>query len=360
MIHLLTSEGYKVLGPTVKNDVITYGQLCSTQDLPVGWKDEQKAGYYRLKKRDDNALFGYNLGPHSWKQFLFPSNEKVLQARKLDSGLTLLEEIKAEEQKMAFIAVRACELKAIEVLDKVFIENGSSYRQYKKRREELFIIAVNCTRSVSTCFCTTMKTGPTVEGSFDIAITEVIQDHEHYFTVRVGSPKGQKLCDTLHLSNAQKTQEQRALQLIEENKKAMQVRFDDSTSKDMLSKSHNYKAWDDVAARCINCANCTLVCPTCFCSDTKEKVSLDGSHSERWQHWESCFNLSHSYVHGGSIRTSSMSRYRQWLTHKFGTWWDQFDTSGCVGCGRCITWCPVGIDVTEEINNLHQESKQSG
>jgi sulfhydrogenase subunit beta (sulfur reductase) len=107
--------------------------------------------------------------------------------------------------------------------------------------------------------------------------------------------------------------------------------------------------WDDVAKRCLSCTNCTMVCPTCFCSTVNEVNDLAGEKTTRERVWESCFNEEHSHTAGGAVHPTTKSRYRQWLTHKLATWIDQFGTSGCVGCGRCITWCPVGIDITEEV-----------
>ena len=95
------------------------------------------------------------------------------------------------------------------------------------------------------------------------------------------------------------------------------------------------------------CGNCTLVCPTCFCATVQDTTDVSGT-VERDREWASCFDVEHSYLHGGSVRETTRARYRQWMTHKLSTWWDQFGTSGCVGCGRCVTWCPVGIDITEE------------
>jgi ferredoxin len=122
--------------------------------------------------------------------------------------------------------------------------------------------------------------------------------------------------------------------------------------RELLAATLDHPRWDDVASRCLTCTNCTLVCPTCFCSTVEDVTDLTGRTAERWRRWDSCFTLGHSYLHGGSVRSTARDRYRQWLTHKLGTWIDQFGHSGCVGCGRCITWCPVGIDITEEVAAL--------
>jgi ferredoxin len=98
-----------------------------------------------------------------------------------------------------------------------------------------------------------------------------------------------------------------------------------------------------------------MVCPTCFCHSVHDVTDLQGSRVERRLRWDSCFSLDHSYLHGGSIRAGTPDRYRQWLTHKLSTWWGQFGESGCVGCGRCTTWCPVGIDFVAEARALAAE-----
>lgn len=358
LLDAIKGDGYKLLGPTVRNQVIIYDEIRSAQDLPIGWMDEQDPGHYRLKKRSDQAYFGYNLGPHSWKKYLFPPREKLFSAKKQENGLMIYQESAPVIEKMAFIGARACEIQALFVQDKVFKNKIATYKQYQQRRDNLFILAVNCTRSVNTCFCVSMDAGPEVTEGYDLALTEIVNDKEHYFILAIGSGKGEALCAPLGLQPADEAQCKSAKSLIEKNKEKMVRHVDNEHVHDLLAKSWNCKRWDQVAERCINCANCTLVCPTCFCSDSEDHVSLDGTHVDRWQTWDSCFNLSHSLIHGGSIRQSAKSRYRQWLTHKFGTWWDQFGVSGCVGCGRCIAWCPVGIDVTEELQEIKNENNR--
>lgn len=356
LLDLIKNDGYKLLGPTVCDEVIIYDELHSAKDLPIGWMDEQDPGRYRLKRRNDSAYFGYNLGPHSWKKYLFPPKEKLWTAKKQDNNkLVILQEVEPIAEKMAFIGVRACEMQAIFVLDKVFNTKLAVYQQYQQRRENTFIMAVNCTTAANTCFCASMDSGPYVKAGYDLSLTEVINDHQHYFLLMIGSERGQFICEGLQFRAATSVENHLAHTHVERTIEKMIRKVDNVHVHEVLMDSWESKQWDKVAERCINCANCTMACPTCFCSDTEDVVSIDGSNVDRWQSWESCFNLSHSYIHGGSIRSSAQSRYRQWLTHKFGTWWDQFGVSGCVGCGRCITWCPVGIDVTEELTQLQIE-----
>lgn len=356
LLSRLKEAGYKLLGPTVRDEVIIYDELHTAQDLPIGWTDEQDPGRYRLKRRADNAYFGYNVGPHSWKQFLFPPKEKLWTAkRQANNKLVVLQETVPPDEKMAFIGVRACEIQGLFVLDKVFNTAQAVYQQYQQRRENTFILAVNCTSVVNTCFCASMNSGPHVKEGYDLSLTEVVDEAQHYFLLVVGSEKAQALCRDLNLRAATRTEQELAYARVQQTVDQMVRKVDNGRVPEVLRNTLGSKQWDKVAERCINCANCTLACPTCFCSDTEEVVSVDGAQVDRWQHWESCFNLSHSYLHSGTVRSSASSRYRQWLTHKFGTWWDQFGVSGCIGCGRCITWCPVGIDVTEELQQLQEE-----
>jgi Fe-S oxidoreductase len=151
---------------------------------------------------------------------------------------------------------------------------------------------------------------------------------------------------------------QTARHALAEAEKHMGRRLDTSDLPNLLYEHLEDSCWDKVAARCLSCANCTQVCPTCFCSDVVEVSDLLGQKSERIRRWDSCFNLDFSHVHGGNIRPGTRSRYRQWLTHKLASWIDQFGVSGCVGCGRCITWCPVGIDLTAEVEAIRKEGSQ--
>ncbi len=322
----------------------------------MGWTDEQEGGKYRIKKRGDQALFGYVVGPTSWKKFLHPPQKRLWQAKRENKGFTVLEE-KYHPSKLAFIGIRSCELHAISIQDRVFLEGSFQDPYYDAQRKKTFTIAVNCGLAGGTCFCVSMETGPKATSGFDLSLTEVIEEKKHYFVVEIGSKEGEKILNKIPHEEATKTEINASEKVIEKTRQTMGRQLNTDGIKEILYKNTDHSRWDHVASRCLTCGNCTMVCPTCFCTNIEDITDLSGEISERWQRWDSCFTMDFSYVHGGTIRSSAKSRYRQWMTHKLATWMDQFGTSGCVGCGRCITWCPVGIDITEESQAIREQKK---
>jgi formate hydrogenlyase subunit 6/NADH:ubiquinone oxidoreductase subunit I len=355
LFNVLKNDGYTVVGPTVREDAIVYGELKSVKDLPVGWTDEQDAGKYRLMKRKDGALFGFVVGPHSWKKFLFPSEHRLWSAKCASGGFEVTPE-PPDETKWAFIGIRSCELHAIEIQDKVFTKGPFVSALYKQRRANVLTVAVNCSQAGGTCFCVSMKTGPKASSGFDLGLTEIIEGTRHYFTVEVGSDLGEEIMEKVEHREAVEAEEDAARQAVARAASQMGRQLDTTKIKELFYNNLNHPRWDTVAKRCLACANCTMVCPTCFCSTVEDKTDLSGDHTERWRKWDSCFVGDFSFIVGGSIRQSTKSRYRQWITHKLASWIDQFGSSGCVGCGRCITWCPVGIDITEEARAIRESS----
>ncbi len=350
----LKSQGYEVVAPTVRDTAIVYDAVNTSSDLPVGWTDEQDAGRYRLKKRDDQAVFGYNVGPHSWKKYLLPPRMKLWEAQRDKKGFTM-SDATPPPRKLALIGVRSCELHAMAIQDTVFIEGACVDPFYKAQRENLFIVAVQCGQAAKTCFCVSMNTGPKADFGYDLALTEVIDDTVHYFVAEAGSDAGAQVLSGLESKPSTETEKTVAEAIVARTVSKMGRTLDTQGIKSLLYENLEHPRWDDVAARCLTCGNCTAVCPTCFCTTVEEVTDLTGDHSEHWRSWDSCFTMDFSFIHGeGSVRSSNKSRYRQWMTHKFATWHDQFGSSGCVGCGRCITWCPPGIDITEEVKAIRE------
>ena len=358
LVGALRGRGYRVLGPTVREGAIVYDELESAAELPVGWTDSQDAGSYRLERRDDEARFGYAVGPHSWKQFLLPPHVRLWQAqRRSDCGFDVEEETLVDAP-LAFLGVRSCELHAIAIQDTVFLEGRQVERDYAARREDAFVVAVNCFEPGGTCFCASMETGPRVEAGYDLALTEILEG-EHRFLVEVRSERGGEVLRELPRTPAEDVDLESAERAVTGAAERMGRALDATDLRGLLARSLEHPRWADVAERCLTCGNCTMVCPTCFCTSVEDVTDLAGESADRVRTWDSCFSVDYSHIHGGSVRGSGRSRYRQWLTHKFGTWHDQFGTSGCVGCGRCITWCPVGIDVTEELAAIRSTEEGS-
>jgi len=347
IIGKLLRLGYRVIGPTVRDGAIVYDSIAHLDNLPVGWTDRQDAGQYRLEPRADAALFGYAVGPHSWKRFLHPPVERLWQARREADGFAIIEDAAAAEP-LAFIGVRACELRAIAIQDRVFLLGQYLDKSYKIRRDHAFIIAVNCGQAGGTCFCASMDAGPKVDAGFDLSLTELVEKDRHLFVMEVGTAAGADMVKDLPGRPATEEEIDAAEQVVARTKAQMGRRLDTSGLKELLQANPDHPRWDEVAERCLTCGNCTNVCPTCFCTTVDDTTDLSGATAERVRRWDSCFTLDFSYIHGGNVRSSARSRYRQWMTHKLAHWIDQFGSSGCVGCGRCISWCPVGIDITEE------------
>jgi len=353
LISRLRGRGYEVIGPTRRDGAIVYDSIETVEDLPVGWTDEQAPGKYRLKKREDGALFGYTLGPHSWKRFLHPPEVRLFQIENSSDGFRIVNSAAAQAPpKYAFFGVRACELAEISLQDRILIGDKYTDAIYADRRLEVFIVAVQCAQASANCFCTSMGAGPQVKEGFDIVLTEVSDDGRHFFVAAAGTPAGAELLTEIGAKKAPAEAVKQADKAVDGAVAMITKRLEMSGVRELLYEQVESARWDDVARRCLTCGNCTMVCPTCFCVTVDDASDFSGESAERWRRWDSCFTQSFSYIHGGSVRLSPKSRYRQWLTHKLAAWQDQFGSSGCVGCGRCITWCPAGIDITEEVATI--------
>jgi sulfhydrogenase subunit beta (sulfur reductase) len=349
LVAVLLEGGYRVIGPTVRDGAIVLDEIASADDLPRGWTAVQEAATYRLERRTDESVFGWAVGPHSWKQELFPPRVRLWRApaSASEESPTFVEE-PPPDKPLAILGARPCDLHAIAIQDRVFVGGAYAERDYAQRREGVFSVVVNCGVPGGTCFCTSMGTGPRAEQGFDLALTEIV-DGDHRFVVEAGSARGRELLDLLPTDAASAHDLEDALAVTDAAAKQMGRRLDATGLPELLASNLDHPRFADVAERCLTCGNCTAVCPTCFCTSVEDVNDLADGSTERWRTWDTCFSVDYSYIHGGSVRRTPHARYRQWLTHKFGTWVDQFGTSGCVGCGRCITWCPVGIDVTEEL-----------
>lgn len=348
LIEVLWAQGYHVVGPTVRDDAIVLDRLDSGDQLPDGWGVTTGPGRYRLRRRDDAAVFGHSSGPQSWKQFLHPPRRQLWSTSE-DGDFR---PTPPEDIRYAFLGVRGCDLAAIGVLRTVLCGGAHPEGAIANRFRQLFVIAANCTEPGEVCFCASMGTGPAAGPGYDLGLTERIDGHGHRFLVDVGTEDGARILGQVAHRGATAGEIEDARREVAAAADRMGRAMPQVDLRAMLREAREADVWEDVASRCLTCGNCTMVCPTCFCTTTDDVTDLRDGNAGRWQHWASCFELDYSYVHGGDVRGSGESRYRQWISHKLGTWHDQFGSSGCVGCGRCIDWCPVGIDITAEAARL--------
>ena len=339
LVHLLLARGYTVVAPVVHDRVITLAEISDADELATGWSDEQAPGRYRATA-GGTTMFGHAAPNLPWRRWLRSTEEVVVRVRR--AGDRLVNEAMPPPAPLAFVGIQACDLAAIARLDTVFARDDV----FRARRERLLIVAAACARPAATCFCASTGTGPTPGDGADVVLRELA---DGTLLADDRTEHGATLLDELGpLPFADPEQMAAADDRIAAGA-ARQTRRLDPSAIDAAAAHPESDGWERVADRCLTCGNCTLVCPTCFCTTVVDSTSLDGDLFERRERPDSCFGLDFSYVFGGALRASAASRYRQWYLHKLVTWHDQFGESGCVGCGRCITWCPTGIDITEAI-----------
>ena len=350
LVQVLRSKGWTVVGPVARDGAIALDTLENAAELPAGWIDEQAPGRYRLTRDGGEAIFAQTIGADSWKRLLSPPDTQLYRIA-ADGKSFAIPERAAPEVRHALFGVRSCDLAAIAILDKVLAGEALADPDYVARRSGTFVVAVQCGRAAASCFCSSMNTGPRAETGFDLALTE-IAGGEHRFFVEVGTPNGRSILSAVKHRAADSADEEAARKVWNNAAASVQRKLHASGLREILGAGAENGAWQTAATPCLACGNCTAVCPTCFCCTFEDSGDLAGLAAERRRKWDSCFSLSFSYIHGGSVRSSLAARFRQRILHKLVWWHDQFGSSGCVGCGRCTTWCPAGIDFTREVEKL--------
>ncbi len=352
LIDRLNHAFDRCLGPVVLDGIVQMRPLSRVEQLPAGHHDHQAPGSYRMTRDDGTRQFDWANGPQALKPLLFTPEEPLWRVDRDDTGRLAFTPHNPMRQRTAVIGARACDLAALRLQDQHFLHGEHPDPYYGARRDGLFLVAVDCSHPTDTCFCASSGDGPGCGDGADIVLTEL----DDGFLLRGTSDPGRAMAASLGLAAATTAQRQAGRERIVAAA-AQQRALPDADLSAVLFARQDHPQWARIADRCLACGNCTAVCPTCFCHRSQEDPVLGGSHSEHLRLWDSCFSPGHAYLHGAHLRESIRDRYRQWLTHKFGGWVTQYGRSGCTGCGRCISWCPVGIDVTAELAALTEATK---
>ncbi len=346
LFNALRLRGHRVIAPKLEDGVIRLKEVSSFDEIPYGWEDIQAPGKYSVREGGKH----FRHGPDAPKRILYPSRLELFRIRPDWS----VEYPKERFPPTALFAIKPCDLASISVMDRVQGGVGDPY--YLALREKLVIIVENCVEPGATCFCSTMGTGPEARDGFDVAYTRLDDD---LVVFRPGSDLGVELLSELSLEPATDEVLRKYYDVLRSASLRARAPFELERLPDELELGLNSPVFKEVAERCFGCAGCNMVCPTCFCFDVIDEPELDGG-AVRVRVWDGCFSYTYAEVAGGNFRKDLWARYRHWVLHKFAYWVRQFGVFGCVGCGRCITWCPAGIDLREIIRGVVEWVRSHG
>ncbi|MCL4812385.1 MAG: 4Fe-4S dicluster domain-containing protein [Vicinamibacteraceae bacterium] len=360
LIQLLARD-HRVIAPVVRDGAVVCDEIRTAGEIAFGAVTEQAPARYRMTMPGDHAA-RWPTGPPAtpWKRVLHPSELTIWRAVRRDGRLVFEPIDSGPPRRLALVGVRPCDLAAIGRLDAPLRDGPWPDAAYAARRRGMFVLAVQCTEPCGTCFCASMGTGPDAGPGADLVLTELDGAGPARSLLEARTTAGAAMVVALGAAEAPEDAADEAHLAVDRARARMGRALDTSQLPARLLAHFEHPRWETVAKKCLTCGNCTFACPTCFCTTVEDRLDLAGETAARLRRWDTCFSVDFSYMHGGSVRLSPRSRYRQWLTHKLATWHEQFGTSGCVGCGRCITWCPVGIDITLEAAAVADTAPRTG
>jgi len=353
LIRNLQRQGYTVVGPSIVDGVVRLRELRGPGDLASGVVDFHAPGSYAVGGERSLLVFSSINGPDSPKEYFHPAEVELSKLVDRGNGIERISSFHSEK-KYAFFGLRPCDLKGVEVMDRTMLVPGFEDPVYSALRKGSLFVVVNCTRAGENCFCASMGTGPEAESGYDVAITELPDK------LLVDVPaRNIGLFEGINLSPATEDDLREGEERVRQVREQTGRRFTPRNPAKSMYEAIDSPLWGKVAERCLACGNCTMVCPTCFCNTIIDKTDLKDGSVSRVRTWDSCLSKDFVYSAGGNPRQQRTARYRQFVMHKFAYWPDEFGTYGCVGCGRCITWCPVGIDITETVSGV-LDDQQAG
>jgi ferredoxin len=302
-----------------------------------------KGIFYQKINAADELYLGERFAIEPIKKFFLSSSEWLLKEKFID-GKNVLEDCPLPDKKRIVIGLRSCEARGLTLLDKIFNSDFKD-KSYINDRERSVIIGLACVSPDQSCFCTSMGGLPVESRGMDI----LLFDMEDRFIAEIVTDKGKQLLGSL--GEELKEDQRKFLELYKEKKKNL-IKNKIKVSNSLDSTFEN-TYWAEVSSACLSCGICTYLCPTCHCFD------LVDEERKKLRCYDGCafpdFTLEAS---GVNPRPSKKERYRQRAFHKFDYFNKNFGENLCVGCGRCIRYCPVKIDISEIIDKAPVAEKR--
>lgn len=306
-------------------------------------------GASEYKKYEDGMTLSKNLNTlRSAKDFFFPQTENLADFKVEGKKIEVID-IREEAEDFVVFGVRACDTRSFTILDKVFLsEPVDSY--YKNRREHGTIVTMACTKPAETCFCGTFGIDPT-EPEGDVSCWS---DGDSIF-FRPNNEKGQKFVDSvsglLEDGDTSKLDETKAKTKEIMAKLPLANLSTEAFGGDTLMEHFKSEKWAELSESCLGCGTCTFVCPTCQCYDIKDFNT--GHGIKRFRCWDSCMYSDFTKMAHGNIRNSQLERFRQRFMHKLVYFPSNNNGEfGCVGCGRCLSKCPISMNIVKVMKAL--------
>ena len=287
------------------------------------------------------------------KDLFFPQSEKMFEfsAQRGEEGAFILQEIQGKPRPKLVFGLRPCDAKAFFVLDKIFQNDQYTDPYWMDKRQAAVLIGLGCNQPCPTCFCTSVGAGPFHEQGLD-ALAFDLGDK---LLLKTLTPKGEEVLKKAQgLSPADTKDQAQGQEIKKQAEAAIKSRVEtDQIDKRTVLELFEAPHWEVVQERCLNCGVCTFVCPTCHCFDIQDEVH--GQTGVRLRNWDYCMSwLFTMHGSGHNPRATKKERVRQRFMHKFKYIPLKRDGEiGCVGCGRCVTLCPVNIDVRDVVRDMN-------
>lgn len=323
-IELLRNLGYEVFGP------------------------KQKEGVLVLDRVENGVELDLPLTMLPPKKLFFPPREILYSYERVEGRVVLQDPLESLSKPLAVIGIRPCDLNGLLILDRVF-KGEFKDPFYLERRERAFLACFHCREPAEYCFCDAMGAGPSIEKGYDLLATDL---GDRYF-FRSGSEAGERVLKDEVFKDALEEDRAQAQAELERLKSKLRSGLNIRGLAERIKTKFWSRFWDERTSKCVLCGACNLVCPTCYCFTVVDETDFTGEKGKRVRVWDPCHFKGFALIAGGlNFRGDRISRIKLRIYHKLCYSVEQRGTYDCVGCGRCIEYCPAHIDLREIIKGV--------